>query len=261
MPLRVSNNEAGTYDEQLTIEPCQHYQQMTSRTRLKRKEVDDVLGGAEAWAHADKTQGTLSFSYMSFLWRWLTSPLASCDKCNFNEAYFYQLQIRSADEPMTTCMTFSLYLLWLRHVAHPSTVYRYMFCNINTVFISSSCRCAKCAHQWRENWFIWVVQRGRLATSASKSQRSGAADPATIEYWRIASLMPQQHESYVTCFDDITNPLRFQWSWKMSSKEISRKPVDPPRGIYTIHAHSVLVFEISIYLSLIYEGRWAEHRN
>ena len=28
---------------------------------------------------------------------------ASCDKCNFNSAYFYQLQIRSADEPMTTC--------------------------------------------------------------------------------------------------------------------------------------------------------------
>lgn len=33
---------------------------------------------------------------------------ASCDKCNFNEAYFYQLQIRSADEPMTTCTLSSL---------------------------------------------------------------------------------------------------------------------------------------------------------
>jgi len=30
---------------------------MTSRTRLKRKEVDDVLGGDEMWAHADQTQG------------------------------------------------------------------------------------------------------------------------------------------------------------------------------------------------------------
>lgn len=28
---------------------------------------------------------------------------ASCDKCNHDRAYFYQLQIRSADEPMTTC--------------------------------------------------------------------------------------------------------------------------------------------------------------
>jgi len=30
---------------------------MTSRMRLKRKEVDDVLGGDEMWAHADRTQG------------------------------------------------------------------------------------------------------------------------------------------------------------------------------------------------------------
>ncbi|KAG6376877.1 hypothetical protein JVT61DRAFT_903 [Boletus reticuloceps] len=28
---------------------------------------------------------------------------AMCDKCNHRRAYFYQLQIRSADEPMTTC--------------------------------------------------------------------------------------------------------------------------------------------------------------
>jgi hypothetical protein len=28
---------------------------------------------------------------------------AQCDKCEHDRAYFYQLQIRSADEPMTTC--------------------------------------------------------------------------------------------------------------------------------------------------------------
>lgn len=33
----------------------------------------------------------------------ILSLLASCDKCNYDQAYFYQLQIRSADEPMTTC--------------------------------------------------------------------------------------------------------------------------------------------------------------
>jgi hypothetical protein len=33
--------------------------QMTSRTRLKRKEVDDVLGGDEMWKHADSTAGEL----------------------------------------------------------------------------------------------------------------------------------------------------------------------------------------------------------
>ena len=30
---------------------------MTSRTRMKRKEVDDVLGGDEMWKHADATDG------------------------------------------------------------------------------------------------------------------------------------------------------------------------------------------------------------
>lgn len=71
--------------------------QMTSRTRMKRKEVDDVLGGDEMWKHADSTD-------------------ASCDKCNNSRAFFYQLQIRSADEPMTTFY-----------------------------------RCTKCHYQWREN--------------------------------------------------------------------------------------------------------------
>ena len=31
--------------------------EMTSRTKLKRKEVDDVLGGEEMWKHADSTAG------------------------------------------------------------------------------------------------------------------------------------------------------------------------------------------------------------
>ena len=78
--------------------------QMTSRTKLKRKQVDDVLGGDEMWAHADRTQGMTSLTVDSrgnFLT--LSFQLASCDKCNFNSAFFYQLQIRSADEPMTTC--------------------------------------------------------------------------------------------------------------------------------------------------------------
>ncbi|KAG1806744.1 uncharacterized protein HD556DRAFT_1428772 [Suillus plorans] len=72
--------------------------QMTSRSRMTRKEVDDVLGGEETWRDADSTAIT-------------------CDKCSHPRAYFYQLQIRSADEPMTTCIS----------------------------------RCAGCAYQWREN--------------------------------------------------------------------------------------------------------------
>jgi hypothetical protein len=33
---------------------------MTSRTRLERKQVDDVLGGEEMWKHADSTAGEAS---------------------------------------------------------------------------------------------------------------------------------------------------------------------------------------------------------
>lgn len=32
---------------------------------------------------------------------------ATCPKCDHGRAYFYQLQIRSADEPMTTCASLS----------------------------------------------------------------------------------------------------------------------------------------------------------
>ena len=64
---------------------------------LERKEVDDVLGGKEAWENVDQT------SY-------------ECPKCPNKRAYFMQIQIRSADEPMTTFY-----------------------------------KCTKCNYQWREN--------------------------------------------------------------------------------------------------------------
>jgi len=47
-----------------------------------RKAVDDVMGGDRAWDNVDKTATT-------------------CPACGHDEAYFMQLQIRSADEPMT----------------------------------------------------------------------------------------------------------------------------------------------------------------
>ncbi|UZJ51133.1 hypothetical protein CBS101457_000453 [Exobasidium rhododendri] len=72
--------------------------QMTSRTKLPRKEVDDIMGGDEAWKNVDSID-------------------APCSKCDNQKAFFMQLQIRSADEPMTT-------------------FYR--------------CTNSKCAHQWRE---------------------------------------------------------------------------------------------------------------
>ena len=52
-------------------------------TKLTVKEVDDVLGGKEAWENVDKTE-------------------ARCPSCDHDQAYFIQFQTRSADEPMTT---------------------------------------------------------------------------------------------------------------------------------------------------------------
>mmetsp|Transcript_11222 Transcript_11222/g.34601 ORF Transcript_11222/g.34601 Transcript_11222/m.34601 type:complete len:111 (+) Transcript_11222:288-620(+) len=46
------------------------------------KAVDDVMGGDRAWENVDQTAAT-------------------CPACNHGQAYFMQLQIRSADEPMT----------------------------------------------------------------------------------------------------------------------------------------------------------------
>jgi DNA-directed RNA polymerase III subunit RPC11 len=66
---------------------------------LSKKEVDDVLGGKEAWEHVDQTEVE-----------------GGCKKCGCKRAYFMQIQIRSADEPMTTFY-----------------------------------KCIDCSYQWREN--------------------------------------------------------------------------------------------------------------
>ncbi|KAA0146626.1 hypothetical protein FNF27_03305 [Cafeteria roenbergensis] len=66
---------------------CPYIQRVTTKITksitLERKTVDDVLGGAAAWENVDQTD-------------------ALCPACGHRRAYFMQLQIRSADEPMTT---------------------------------------------------------------------------------------------------------------------------------------------------------------
>lgn len=54
----------------------------STKVKLKKKVVDDVLGGEDAWKNVDRTS-------------------ASCPYCSFGEAYFQLRQIRSADEPST----------------------------------------------------------------------------------------------------------------------------------------------------------------
>ena len=75
---------------------CRITHPRSHKSAVQRKIVDDILGGAAAWEHVDRT-------------------MTVCPCCNHNEAYFMQMQIRSADEPMS-------------------------------VFY----KCVKCAHQWNE---------------------------------------------------------------------------------------------------------------
>lgn len=80
---------------------------------LKQKEVEVVFNDEEMFKNADKLPGMiLSSSFFARYRRrldmkWaddLLYSLVQCpsDTCNGEYAYFYQLQIRSADEPMTT---------------------------------------------------------------------------------------------------------------------------------------------------------------
>ncbi|KAK1758708.1 hypothetical protein QBC47DRAFT_375539 [Echria macrotheca] len=62
-----------------------------SRKTFHRKEKEDVFGGPGAWDNAQKTK--------------MACPASQCEG---QEAAFFQVQIRSADEPMTSfykCMS------------------------------------------------------------------------------------------------------------------------------------------------------------
>ena len=60
-------------------------QRLTITESFNRRKIDDVLGGEDAWKDVAKTD-------------------ARCpsESCNSRMAFFRQMQIRSADEPMTT---------------------------------------------------------------------------------------------------------------------------------------------------------------
>ncbi|WFC96490.1 RNA polymerase III C11 subunit [Malassezia brasiliensis] len=78
--------------------------QVTSRIRLERKQVDDVMGGEDSWKNVDSTDAT-------------------CPKCDHGRAYYMQLQIRSADEPIILTAVTTFY----------------------------KCTKQECGFQWREN--------------------------------------------------------------------------------------------------------------
>ncbi|DBA05408.1 TPA: hypothetical protein N0F65_007570 [Lagenidium giganteum] len=72
---------------------------------LQRKQVDDVLGGDEAWENVDQTESKMIVSRWLLVagWLWCSRHAsARCPHCEHTKAYFMQIQIRSADEPSTT---------------------------------------------------------------------------------------------------------------------------------------------------------------
>lgn len=77
---------------------------------LQRKQVDDVLGGDEAWENVDQTESascpgdapTSMLLLVDANARPAAPPAARCPHCEHTKAYFMQIQIRSADEPSTT---------------------------------------------------------------------------------------------------------------------------------------------------------------
>ncbi|PWN89989.1 putative Rpc11-DNA-directed RNA polymerase III subunit C11 [Acaromyces ingoldii] len=83
--LLIGTDDRGLYKWACSTCPYEFpiAKQMTTRVKLTRKDVDDIMGGDDAWKNVDKTA-------------------IACPKCDNPEAFFMQLQIRSADEPMTT---------------------------------------------------------------------------------------------------------------------------------------------------------------
>ncbi|RMJ28166.1 hypothetical protein PHISP_00943 [Aspergillus sp. HF37] len=79
-PLGANRFECRTCPYQYFLEKAYF-----EETEMKQKEVEDVQGGKEEFANADSME-------------------AQCpaEDCNGERAYYFQLQIRSADEPMTT---------------------------------------------------------------------------------------------------------------------------------------------------------------
>lgn len=128
----------------------------------QKKEVDDVLGGEAAWANVDKTRGGCRQHKTAPLVLFSTAlaahilarflPAANCPKCGNGEAYFMQLQIRSADEPMTTFFKASGRFILTLFSADSSTLPPRTSCGACASRVPGDharcrCRCAALSHR------------------------------------------------------------------------------------------------------------------
>lgn len=95
--LAVSATETGRNRLECRTCPYEHPIEQTifSRRNFTRQEKEDVFGGPGAWDNAQKQK-------------------VQCGNpaCNGDEAAFFSVQIRSADEPMTVSRALSWVWLW-----------------------------------------------------------------------------------------------------------------------------------------------------
>ena len=86
LQIQTPSNSSSTGNSIFSCSTCPYScdirNNFTKTSFPDRKAVDDILGGAAAWENVDKTA-------------------AACPTCGYHEAYFMQMQIRSADEPMS----------------------------------------------------------------------------------------------------------------------------------------------------------------
>ena len=91
---------------------CPIIETQSVKTTTKRKEVDDILGGSAAWENVDRTQ-TL------------------CPNCSHKEAYFMQIQIRSAVSALccrVDCILFIIIIITLiTKIPRPVTPFAYAY--------------------------------------------------------------------------------------------------------------------------------------
>lgn len=106
------------------------------RKEMKRKEVEDVIGGKGSWDNVDQTDGRFMIcnleasetlqSYEALMYSVRSSnallthlePPAQCPSadCEGARAFYYQVQIRSADEPMTTFLKVNTHAPFARNL-------------------------------------------------------------------------------------------------------------------------------------------------
>ena len=96
-----------------------------SRKRFARRERDDVFGGPDAWKNASKTSANC--------------PVA---ECSGTEAAYFEVQIRSADEPTTQFLRVCFIVV--------VSFYGQLPWGEGGTVTDQTTQCMTCGNRWRE---------------------------------------------------------------------------------------------------------------